>query len=183
MWIFCSMIFVTVSLIICSKFYKKMFPGMKLISRELVLLPFRFKTKFSFYLIHLFCFSLRIPDVTERLGRSSVGRTFASDLVFVIWAVFGGFILHFLLSNYLTVLLRPSYEKPVETAEDLINRNIIPFCAEGGEIFRQFFADSPDPIDQEISQRLLVANDWDEYEDMVSKVIPTGLFADIGFLP
>ena len=107
----------------------------------------------------------------------------AGNLVFTIWALFGGFILHFLLSNYLTVLLRPSYEEPVETAADLIKRDVTPFYSPGGEIFRQFFAASSDPNYQEISRRLVIAKDWDEYEDMVHKVIPTGLYADIGTLP
>ena len=124
-----------------------------------------------------------MPDVTERFGQDSVGRTRASNLVFTIWAVFGGFILHFLLSNYLTVLLRPSYEEPVETAADLIKRDITPFLFPGTEIYKEFFAASSDPVFQEISRRLVIAKDWDEYEDMVSKVTSTGLFADIGPYP
>ena len=99
------------------------------------------------------------------------------------WAVFGGFILHFLLCNYLTVLLTPSYEEPVETAKDLIKRDITPFALPGGEIWKQFFAASSDPNYQEISRRLVVAKDYDEYEDMVRKVISTGLFAEIGTEP
>ena len=97
--------------------------------------------------------------------------------------MFGGFILHFLLSNYLTVLLRPSYEEPVETAANLIKRDISPFMAPGGEIYKQVFAESPDPDYQEISQRLIIAKDWDEYEDMVRKVTSTGLFAEVGLVP
>ena len=134
-------------------------------------------------LILIVWFSIRIPDVTERLRRDSVGRYFSSNLVYTTWAVFGGFILHFLLCNYLTVLLTPSYEEPVETAEDLIKRNIIPFRTPGSEIYKQFFAASSDPIYQEISRRLVIAKDWDEYENMVHKVISTGLFADIRTVP
>ena len=128
-------------------------------------------------------FSLKIPDVTERLRQESEGRTRASNLVFTIWAVFGGFILHFLLSNYLTVLLRPSFEEPVEGAADLIKRDITPFLSPGSEIFRQAFAASTDPNYREISRRLVIAKNWDEYEDMVSKVTSTGLFADMGTEP
>ena len=97
--------------------------------------------------------------------------------------MFGGFILHFLLSNYLTVLLRPRYEEPVETAADLTKRDITPFYAPGGEIFRQFFEASSDPNYQEISRRLIISKDWDEYWKMALKVISTGLFAQIGTLP
>ena len=122
-------------------------------------------------------FSFKMPDVTERLRQDSEGRTRASNLVFTIWAVFGGFILHFLLSNYLTVLLRPSYEEPVETAADLIKRNITPFLRPGNEIFRQFFAASPDPDLQEISRRLAIAKDWNEYFKMVELTNSTGMYA------
>lgn len=41
-WIFCSILFVSVALIGATKFYKKMFPGINLISTEVVLIPFRF---------------------------------------------------------------------------------------------------------------------------------------------
>ena len=98
--------------------------------------------------------------------------------------MFGGFILHFLLSNYLTVLLRPSYEEPVDTAADVVKRNIIPFLLPGGGIYIQLFAASPDRIYREISQRLVIAKDYDEYNnDLVGKVISTGMYTQIGTLP
>ena len=110
-----------------------------------------------------------------------VGRS--SNLVFTIWAVFGGFILHFLLSNFLSVLLRPSFEKPVESTEDLLKRNITPILWPGAEIYIQRFKASPDPNYQELSRRVYIAKDLDEYDDMVVKVNTTGLFAEIVFFP
>ena len=71
----------------------------------------------------------------------------------------------------------------MENAADLINRDIIPFYDPGGEMWIQFFAASSDPNLNEISRRLIIAKDWDEYEDMVSKVTSTGLFADMGLTP
>ena len=118
-----------------------------------------------FLIFYIIIFRLRIPNVTERLQRDSEGRTLSSNLVFTIWAVFGGFILHFLLCNFLTVLLTPSYEEPVETAKDLIERNITPILWPGAQGWREWFSNSPDPIYQEISRRLVIAKDWDEYDD------------------
>ena len=126
---------------------------------------------------------LRITDVTERHPREAVKVGRSSNLVYTIWAVFGGFILHFLLSNYLTVLLRPRYEKPVETAADIITRDVTPFYFPGGDIWKQFFADSPDPHYQEIAKRLHIAKDYDEFDSMLRKVTSTGLYAQIGVLP
>ena len=135
------------------------------------------------YLILRSDFSFKIPDVTEKLRRDSMERTRASNLVFTIWAVFGGFILHILLSNYLTVLLRPRYEPSVETTADLIERDITPFLWPGAEMHISFFANSPDQNYQEISRRFVLAKDWDEYEDLVRNLISTGMFAELGTRP
>ena len=49
---------------------------------------------------------------------------FSSNMVLLLWCVWGGFLLHILECNYLTVLLKPTYEKPVDTAEDIIKRGL-----------------------------------------------------------
>ena len=129
-------------------------------------------------------FSLRTPDVTEKHPRFTEGRTLSSNLVFTIWAVFGGFILHFLLSNYLSVLLGPSYEKPVDTTADLIERNITLFLWPETEGWVTFFREAADPLFQELSKRIYIAKDWNEYwDDMPVKVISTGMYSDMGVMP
>ena len=105
------------------------------------------------------------------------------NLVYTIWAVFGAFILHFLLSSYLTVLLKPSYEEPVETAEDLIERDITPFSWPGSDYYIEMFAEYPDPFYKQIAPKLHIAKDWVEYDEMMFKVVPTGRFATIGHRP
>ena len=134
-------------------------------------------------MISYICFSCKTPDVTEKHPRVSEGRTLSSNFVFTIWAVFGGFILHFLLCNFLTVLLRPSYEKPVDTTADIIERNIKLILFPGAEGWIEYYAASPDPICQELSQRFVTAKSWKEYEDSEVKVISTGMYAQIGTVP
>ena len=65
----------------------------------------------------------------------------------------------------------------------MIRRNITPFYTPGGVLFKQLFEASPDPVYQELSRRLVIPKDWDEYEDMVSKVTSTGLYANIARTP
>ena len=129
--------------------------------------PEHFKPKciYSVFNVIMFVLSFKIPDVTERHPRDIIGRTLANNLVFTIWAVFGGFILHFLLSNYLTVLLKPRYEEPVETAKDLIKRNITPIMGPQSENYKQFFAASPFDTYKMISQRLVFPKDKDCKDD------------------
>ena len=51
-------------------------------------------------------------------------RTFglSSSMAFLLWVVMGTFLLHILECNFLTILIKPVYEKPVDTAEDIIER-------------------------------------------------------------
>ena len=79
--------------------------------------------------------------------------------------------------------MKPSYEEPVETAADLIKRDLIPYTLPGGDIWKQVFAASSDPNYQEISRRLVVAKDWKDYYKMVRGVPSTGLYADLGTFP
>ena len=160
-----------------------MYSGIKLIRTELVLFPFRLKIYLFQFPILISVFSSKTPDITEKHPRVSVQRTLSSNFVFTIWAVFGGFILHFLLCNFLTVLLRPRYEKPVETTADIIERNITLILFPAAEGWIEYYAASPDPICHELSRRFVTAKNWNEYEEMVRKVISTGMYASIGAVP
>ena len=98
--------------------------------------------------------------------------------------MFGGFILHFLLCNFLTVLLRPSFEAPVETARDLLKRDITPFYIPGGDKVKQVLAASSDPDYKEISQILVIPKDFPTWYNMYyAKVQSTGKFACVGTYP
>ena len=133
-----------------------------------------------------FSFSFKIADPTGRYPRGSPLVGGASNMLYLIWTIFGGFILHFLLSNYLTVFLRPHYEKPVDTAADLINRGITPFLYPGANGYIPRMYNSSNPYWQELSQKLYIASDFEEYFEMNDGVIAEdsdGSTATIGTVP
>ena len=45
-------------------------------------------------------------------------------MALLLWCVCGGFLLHFLESNYLTLLLKQNYEKPVDTPQDILDKGL-----------------------------------------------------------
>ena len=91
--------------------------------------------------------------------------------------------MHIILSNYLTVLLKPEFETPVDTTKDLVSRNIIPYYIPGGHIWKQFFADSPDPLYQIIAEKLIIPRNWAHYDELCEKVIEEGTHANIATVP
>ena len=92
----------------------------------------------------------QVPTGFKLLGLSS-------RFIVILWAVFGGFLYHILLSNYLTVLIKPSYDAPVDTAQDVWDRglmiNIIPF----GGIWKQFLEISVIPVYNKLAERVVIA--------------------------
>ena len=73
-----------------------------------------------------------------------------------MWCVCGGFLLYFLTSNYLTVLIKPSYDKPVDTAEDVITRNLSIIDFPGRESILEINKNSPFPIIRQLAERTYV---------------------------
>ena len=94
-------------------------------------------------------------------------------MVYLVWAIFGGFLLHILLCNYLTVLLKPRLEEPVDFAMDLIKRNITPYTYAGWGFLKYHFSRSQyfDPEYQELSQNLMSPKSGSEFDEIVDKVL------------
>ena len=58
---------------------------------------------------------INIDTVWQKL---SVG--FSPTIVFFVWSIWGGFILHMMLSNYLAVLTKPTYDTPIRNIDDVL---------------------------------------------------------------
>ena len=65
---------------------------------------------------------IRVPLLNNQSPRFNFG--FASNMSLLMWCVYGGFLLHMFLSNYLAILMKSNYEKPVDTAKDVLDRGL-----------------------------------------------------------
>ena len=81
---------------------------------------------------------------------------FSSKMVLLMWCVWGGFLLHILECNYLTVLVKPVYEKPIDTAEDIIERGITIIDQPGRESMVQMLKRSPYPLTRALAENTYV---------------------------
>ena len=97
-------------------------------------------------------------------------RGFSANLLLLIWGLFGGVLVHGFLANYRCMLLSPVLEEPVDTAEDVLKRGIIPFSNVGVDLF---FVDlmkkSPNPVYQQLAEIFVVAKTYDEYRKFVAE--------------
>ena len=77
-------------------------------------------------------------------------------MILLMWCVSGGFLLHILECNYLTVLVKPVYEKPIDTAEDMIERGITTIMCPGVESMVEMDKKSPSPLTRALAEKTYV---------------------------
>ena len=77
-------------------------------------------------------------------------------MLLLIWCVCGGFLLHFFGSVFLDILLKQNYEKPVDRAEDVRDRNLTVVYPPGTESIVKMMKNSPSAITQELAEMIVV---------------------------
>ena len=60
-------------------------------------------------------------------------------------------------ANYLTILLKPSYEKAIDSAEDIIDRNLSVIVPPGGGSTVEILKNSPSKITRDLAESSIVA--------------------------
>ena len=77
-------------------------------------------------------------------------------MVLLMWCVWGGFLLHILECNYLTVLLKPVYETPVDSAEDVLERGLKILDSPGTQSKVEGNLQHPSPLIRAIAENTIV---------------------------
>ena len=81
---------------------------------------------------------------------------FSSRMLLLIWCVFGGFLLWFLESLFLESLLKPNYKKPVDTAEDILDRGLRVIISPGSDFLVEMLKNSPFPLTRRLAEMTVV---------------------------
>ena len=116
----------------------------------------------SFFPHHL---SLSVPESVSRTGRGFMLNIHVK-FVFLIWGLFGGLLVYFFQANLLTVLLRPQYEKPINSVKDIIDSGMIPFVWETAYYLKDHLLRSPNPLHQQLGDIMVVPKDDEEQSRM-----------------
>ena len=64
----------------------------------------------------------------------------------LVWGIGGGLLLYFLTCNFLTLLVKPSWDKPIRTISDLLERDMGLILWPGMDYYIEVMRDSP--VDQ-----------------------------------
>ena len=62
--------------------------------------------------------------------------------------------------------MKPNFEAPLDTAKQLVEKNIILYKSPGSEIWKELLLDSAIPEYNILGENLIIADDWDHYFNM-----------------
>ena len=76
----------------------------------------------------------------------------AINLFLGIWFIFGGFLQHIFLCNFLSLLLKPAFDEPIDRVDQILEKGLIPFAPPGKISYRPYFENHPSEDFQMIGQ-------------------------------
>ena len=80
-------------------------------------------------------------------------------MLFLLWCVCGGFLQHFYESSFLDILLKKNYEDPVDSAQDVLDKNLTVIWVPdiGSESLVDRLKKSPNNITRTLAEKTVVA--------------------------
>ena len=100
-------------------------------------------------------FFFRVPLIINQALRINFGLAF--KMTFLLWCVCGGLLLHMFESIFLSMLMKPVYETPIDTAQDVLDRGLPVIYPPGRESLVEIYKNSPSSITSQLAERAIVA--------------------------
>ena len=69
--------------------------------------------------------------------------------------------------NILALMMKPVYEDPVDSAQDIIDRGLIPILYPGAYYFAWQLSQSGNQLHQDLSKIIVIAKDYAEYNNLI----------------
>ena len=109
----------------------------------------------------------RVPLIINQALRIKFG--FAFKMTFLLWCVCGGLLLHMFESTFFSMLIKPVYETPINTAQDVLDRGLPVIYIPGAESLVEILKNSPFSITK-LAIKLL-NNSGPDKDDIIRRIL------------
>ena len=100
----------------------------------------------------------------------STKKGLSSTYLILVWSTFGGVILYAFHSNFLSMLISPIIEKPLDTAEDILERGLIPIM-KGGGVYKNLLQKSSNKATKKLGENVLFTEEFQPTGLIFEKVL------------
>ena len=71
------------------------------------------------------------------------------------------------MCNVLPVILRANFADPVDSAQDIVERNLTLFFPPWSDMWKKWLATHANPLYNKISETMIIAESWDHYYELM----------------
>ena len=79
-------------------------------------------------------------------------KGFAANFVLISWSVLASVIGYAFLANFLTMLIKPVLEKPIDTVQTIVDRGMVPITHDYGQYYIDFLRSSANPLYRHLAE-------------------------------
>ena len=94
-------------------------------------------------------------------------RGFSANLLLLLWYFCGGVALWGFEGNILSLMFKQVFEVPVDTAQDIYDRGLIPVVFPDGHHWVHFLALSDNDVYKKLANKTIVPSDWVEWMNLM----------------
>ena len=78
-------------------------------------------------------------------------KGFAANFVFICWAVLGSVIGYAFLAIFLTMLIKPVLEEPIDSVQTIVDRGIVPITKYHSQFWKDHLNSSANPMYRQLA--------------------------------
>ena len=90
-------------------------------------------------------------------------RGFSANLILLLWFFLGGVCQWGFEGNILSLMFKAVFEDPVDTAQDIDDRGLIPFVYPGQQFYVDFLASSDNPLYTKLANITVIPKTWEAF--------------------
>ena len=98
-------------------------------------------------------------------------KGFAANAVLIFWAVLGSVIGYAFLANFLTMLIKPVLEEPIDSVQTIVDRGMVPITYYNGQFWKEFLKSSANPMYRQLANITIVPKDKNEWLNLIKERI------------
>ena len=98
-------------------------------------------------------------------------KGFVANLVLIFWSVLGSVIGYAFLANFLTMLIKPVLEKPIDSVQTIVDRGMVPITYDGGEWYIEFLKSSTNPLYRQLAEIAITPKDVKELVNLLKEQV------------
>ena len=99
-----------------------------------------------------------------------IGKGVSSTFALLTWSIFGGVLLYAFNSNFLSMLVSPSFEKSLDTADDILEAGMNRISKDN-PFYKSIFETSTNPALMKLGKTALLSKEWQPNSLIIQKVL------------